>query len=119
MKNKVAIILHSGTETREGAARMVNAFTTAREMIEAGDEVTVILDGASVQWVEELAGTEHKYSSLFEEVRPAVAGGCGFCAVAFDATDQLEAAGIPLMRDYADHPSIRQLVVDGYQLIPF
>ena len=98
---------------------MVNAFMTAREMIEAGDEVTVILDGASVQWVEVLAGTEHPYSSLFEEVRPAIAGGCGAWAVAFDATDQLEANGVPLMRDYDEHPSIRQLMVDGYQLIPF
>jgi predicted peroxiredoxin len=116
---KVGIVLLAGTDTPGDAGRMVNAFITAREAAEAGDEVTVVLDGAGTRWIAELAGTEHKYSRLFDDVKPRIAGACAYCSRAYGVKEQVEAAGIPLLRDYADHPSLRTLIADGYEVIPF
>ena len=116
---KVAIVLLAGTDTPGDTGRMVNALTTASEMGEAGDEVTVVFDGAGTLWIAELSGTEHKYSRLFEEVRPKIAGACAYCSRAYGVKDQVEAAGIQLLREYADHPSLRTLIADGYEVITF
>lgn len=116
---KVAIVLLAGTDTPGDTGRMVNALTTAREMGEAGDDVTVVFDGAGTRWIAELAGTDHKYSRLFEETRSAVAGACAYCSRAYGVRDEVEAAGVPLLREYADHPSLRRLIADGYQVITF
>jgi hypothetical protein len=88
-------------------------------MGEAGDEVTLVFDGAATLWIAELSGTEHKYSGLFEEVRPKIAGACAYCSRAYGVKAQVEAAGIRLLREYADHPSIRTLIADGYEVITF
>jgi hypothetical protein len=116
---KVAIVLLAGTDTPGDMGRMVNALTTARELKEEGDDVTIVLDGAGTRWVAELSDPEHKYSGLLDEVRDAIAGACAYCSRAYGVKDAVEAAGIPLLRDYADHPSIRNLVAQGYQVITF
>jgi hypothetical protein len=116
---KVAIVLLAGTDTPGDMGRMVNALTTARELKEEGDDVTIVLDGAGTRWIAELSDPEHKYSGLLDEVRDAIAGACAYCSRAYGVKDAVEAAGIPLLRDYADHPSIRNLVADGYQVITF
>ena len=116
---KVAIVLLAGTDTPGDTGRMVNALTTAKEMGEAGDDVTVVLDGAGTRWVAELAGAEHRYSPLFEDVKPRIAGACAYCSSAYGVKDQVEAAGVPLLSEYADHPSLRTLITDGYEVITF
>ena len=116
---KVTIVLLAGADTPGDTGRMVNALTTAKEMGEAQDEVTVVLDGAGTRWGAELAGTEHKYSPLFEDIKPLIAGACAYCSRAYGVKDQVEGAGIPLLSEYADHPSVRALIADGYQVITF
>jgi hypothetical protein len=116
---KVAIVLLAGTDTPGDMGRMVNALTTARELKEEGDEVTIVLDGAGTTWVAELSNPEHKYSRLLDEVRDVIAGACAYCSHAYGVKEDVEAAGLPLLRDYADHPSIRSLVVTGYRVITF
>ena len=116
---EVAIVLLAGTDTPGDTGRMVNALTTAKEMGEAGDDVTVVLDGAGTRWVAELAGAEHRYSPLFEDVKPRIAGACAYCSSAYGVKDEVEAAGVPLLSEYADHPSLRTLITDGYEVITF
>jgi hypothetical protein len=84
---KAAIILFADTDRPEGLGRLANALTTAREFIEAGDEIAVIFDGAGVKWVPEVAQPDHKYHGLFEEVRSAVTGACVYCSRAYGVTD--------------------------------
>ena len=43
---KAAVVLLADTTTAEAMGRMVNAFTTAKEFTEAGDEARIIFDGA-------------------------------------------------------------------------
>ena len=116
---KIAIILLAAADTPEGTGRMANALTIVKEFHDAGDEVALIFDGAGVTWIPALADAEQKYHGMFEGVRDAVRGACLYCSRAYGVKDAVEAAGVPFLGDFRDHPSIRSLVNDGYQVITF
>jgi hypothetical protein len=116
--SKIAVMLLADTETAEAMGRMANALTVAKEGKEAGDDVRLLLDGAGTKWAPELAREGHKYHRLFEDVRDR-AGACVYCARAYDVKDQVEAAGVRLLDEYRGHPSVRQLIADGYEVVTF
>jgi len=115
---KIAVILLADTDRPEGMGRMANALTTAKEAKEAGDEIRVILDGVGTKWGAELADESHKYHRLLHDLK-AETGACVYCSRAYGVKDELEAAGIALMDEYKGHPSVRQLIVDGFAVVTF
>ncbi len=48
---KVAIIMQAGPGTHEGLARVFNGLVFAKELSEKGNEVRLIFDGASTEWL--------------------------------------------------------------------
>ena len=116
---KVAVVVLAGTETHEGLARVVNAMVTTKELKEAGDEVRLVFDGAGTAWVGALAKPDHRAHRLFAAVRDRVAGACAYCAHAVDATHDLEREDVHLLDEYEHHPSLRALLVDGFQVLTF
>ena len=70
---KVAVLVLSDTDTREGLGRVVNAMITTKEFKDAEDEVRLIFDGAGTKWVGVLAKPDHRYHELFEAVRGQIA----------------------------------------------
>jgi len=115
---KLAVMILAGTEGKEALGRVVNAMMVAGEFKEAGDDVRIILDGAGVQWAKELRDENHQYHDLFKQVRDRVSV-CKYCANAFQVADAVEGGGLPYGDDFKDHPSMRKLVADGYQVITF
>lgn len=116
---KVAIVVMADTETHGDLGRIANALTTTKEFKEAGDEVTVIFDGAGTKWVGELTKSDHRLNGDFESIRDSVAGACAYCANAFGVKYQVEKSGIPFLDEYNGHPSLQKLVSQGYQVITF
>ena len=116
---KIAIILLAGQDTPEGAGRMANALTTTQEFQEAADDVRLMFDGAGVTWVPRLTDADEKYSRLFETVRPVMSGACLYCSRAYGVKDVIEQSGVPFVSDFKDHPSLRALIADGFQVITF
>lgn len=116
---KIALVVFADSEGHENLARVVNAMTIAKEFKEAGDEVAIVFDGGGTTWIPELASPEHRAHRLFESVRDVVAGACRYCAGAFGVREGVEQAGIRLLDDYKQHPSIRSYVVEGYQVLTF
>ena len=116
---KAAVILFADTDTPEAMGRMANALTTVKEFKEAGDDAILVFDGAATRWVPELAEPGHKYHRLLEDVRDRVQGACVYCARAYGVKDAIEAAGIPLLDDYKGHPSVRDLMAEGRQVVTF
>ncbi len=116
---KIAIIVLAGTETHEASGRVVNALETAKEFKEAGDDVTLVFDGAGVQSLAQISNPTHKSHRLYAAVEEQVAGACSFCADAFGVRAKLEDADIPFLSEHDDHPSLRRLVLEGYQLLTF
>ena len=116
---RIAVVVLADTETHADLGRAVNALETAKELHEAGETVTVIFDGAGTKWIGELANPDHRLHRSFESLRDVISGACRYCATAFGATEGVHAAGIALLGEYEGHPSIRNLVIQGYQVITF
>ncbi len=55
----------------------------------------------------------------FRAIREHVVGACAYCARAYGVKDVIEESDIPLTAEYRDHPSIRTLIVKGYQVVTF
>ncbi len=116
---KLAVVLLAGSDTSEGTGRMANAFITALEAQDAGDEVRIIFDGAGTTWLKTLADPEHKYHRLLNDVRGSITGACLYCARAYGVVEAVEQIGVPLLDEYKAHPSIRGLVADGFHVLTF
>jgi hypothetical protein len=116
---KAAIVVLADTETHADLGRVYNAIETVKEFQEAGDEVTLLFDGAGTKWIGLLANPDHRLRRHFDTVKPTIAGACRFCAAAFGAKAEVEQSGIPLLGEYEGHPSLRKWVAQGYQVITF
>ncbi len=116
---KAAIVLLADAETPEGTGRMANALTTVKEFKDAGDDAVLLFDGAGTRWVPQLADESNKYHGMLQDIRDQVQGACVYCARAYGVKDAIEQAGIPLLDEYRGHPSVRDLMADGRQVVTF
>lgn len=107
------------TETHGDLDRIANALTSANEFKEAGDETTIVFDGAGTKWVAGLSNPDHRLHDAFESVKDTVAGACSYCAGAFGVKEEVEKSDVPLLEEYAEHTSLQRLVSQGYQMITF
>src|SRR6266446_2212361 len=62
---KIGIIVLADTETHADLGRVANALETTKEFHEAGDEVTLIFDGAGTKWVGVLSNPDHRLHRNF------------------------------------------------------
>lgn len=116
---RIAIVVLAGTDGPSDMGRAVNALETAAEAIGTGDDLRLIFDGAGTQWIAALADPEHRYHDLYAEVKPHVTGACQYCANAYGVKPAVVAEGIPLLKEHRGHPSLRGLVVDGFEVLTF
>ena len=117
--SRYALLLSAGPE-RIGTA--LNAVEYALTLDEAGHTVAIYLDGAATQWPGEMATrVDHPLSTGLAAAtdRGVVAGGCAFCANAFDGTEGCREAGIPLLGTAGEEhgPDVARLVDEGYELL--
>jgi hypothetical protein len=115
--NKIAVLVFADSETHADMGRMANALEIVKEFKDAGDEAKLIFDGAGTTWPGKLAEESHPLHPLYKSVKGNIVGACSYCAKAFGAKEGVEKAGIALLSEFEGHPSTRQLVLDGYQII--
>ena len=116
---KAAIVVLADTQSKEGLGRVANALTAAKEFKEENHEVTLVFDGAGTKWIGELSDRDHKYNRHFESVKDDVQGACAYCARAFGVKDEVQQSGVELLGEFEGHPSLAELVAEGYQVITF
>ena len=117
--SKAAVVILADTDTKEALGRVVNGLQVVKEFKEAGDEAIAVFDGAGTRWVPKLADKGHKYHELFASVQDEIAGACEYCAEAFGVTDEVKRTGVEFLGDFEGHPSIRELINSGYQVLTF
>lgn len=115
---KAAFIILAAGDTHESLGRVVNALMGALEYVDRGEAVEVVFDGAGTQAAAAFAEKSHKYHDLFERVRAGMKV-CSYCADAFEMTDKIKAANLPLVDEFKGHPSFRSLVEEGVQVLVF
>jgi len=116
---KIAIVVLADTESHGDLGRVVNALEVVKESQDAGDTVALVFDGAGTKWIPTLDDPSHKRHALWSAVKGSVAGACAYCSVAFGARDGVKAAGVALLDQYDDHPSLRGYVAQGYTVLTF
>jgi hypothetical protein len=116
---KIAIIILSDTETMESMGKVSNAFMLAQEAIEKCDDLKIIFEGTGAKWIGALEDENHKLHELYLSIKDSITGVCLYCATVFGAKSKVLAANIPLISEYKEHPSLRQLFIDDYQVITF
>lgn len=117
--NKVAVVILAGTESHESLGRVVNGLELAKELQDHDDEVQIIFDGAGTEWIPELEDETHDAHPLYEAVKDSIYGACRFCSKAFGVINEIKKTDIELLDEYDQHPSVRNFIVDGYQVVTF
>ena len=117
-ENRYAILLQAGPDDAPAAN---NGFNYALEFDDAGYEVQVFLDGQATKWPGAFADDpDLPFAHDWERIRERglLAGACGYCANAFDATEACENSGIELLSDEMSHaPAVARLADEGYELL--
>lgn len=121
MPRNFGVVLHAGAETHEGLARALHALIYSQELSERGHTVKLIFDGAGTEWLAAFRKAEtdpaKNLGRMFDglKAKGIAYEVCDFCSGAFHVRDDLE--GEPMSGKYMDHPSIADLVDEGYELL--
>ncbi|WP_061961133.1 DsrE family protein [Demequina flava] len=115
--NKIAVVIY---EPASGdLSRVFRGLRVAAEFKAAGDDVAIVFDGSGVESLAELSSSDHKLNSLLESLRDNVRGACDYCANGHGAKDAIEAAGFALKADADGEISIRELALEGRQILNY
>jgi len=114
--SKFAVILHAHPDDMP---RALHALLYTKELNDAGHEVQLLFDGAGTAWIPEFENPEFQYHSVYQAVKSdnLIAGACAYCADAFQTREAISTAGIQFQDQSDGHPSIAQLVQEGFSLI--
>jgi hypothetical protein len=119
MMLKAAFVVLASGDSPESLGRVVNALMGAYEMVESGQEVKIIFDGAGTQAAAALSAPDHKYHDLFRLVQSKVTGICSYCANAYGVPPKIEQANLPFADDFKGHPSFKDPLEEQYQILTF
>lgn len=99
----------------------VHVLLNALDMHEKGDEAVVVFEGASVTLVAELAKEDSPFHGLYVKARQAdvIAGACRACSAKLGALEAVQAEGLPLLDDMSGHPSMKEFMDKGFEIITF
>jgi len=116
---KAAIIILTGNESHADHGRLANGLEAAAEFATTdGDELLVVFDGAGTQWIQNLEDPDSDYHELYQTVRDDAIV-CDYCASAFEVDEAVDESGLTRVDEFDGHPSVRDLVADGYEVITY
>ena len=88
----------------------------AAQLAEAGHEVRVIFEGASVKLVPVLEGEKNPVYMKLKD-KGLIAGICLACSKVLGVYEACEATGLPLLSDMSGHAGMKPFIDEGYQVI--
>ena len=124
MSKTAIVVLSDPNNGEEALGRLFNALFLAFERQEKGQETALIFQGAGVRWAPLVVKDDHPAHGLFAAVSGLLAGVCGGCADVFGASEDVQRAGLSLVRE-TEIPGAGGIIdlsgyLDrGYQLLTF
>jgi len=123
---KTAIVVFSDPKAggEEALGRLFNAMFVTYELKEKSEDVALIFQGAGVRWASEIVKPDHPANALYKAVEDRVVGVCGGCADVFGASEDVQQAGLEMVRD-KEIPGtsgiidLSKYLEDGYRLLTF
>jgi hypothetical protein len=124
MKATIVILSDPKNGSEEALGRVFNGLAAAYDFKQAGDDVSVVFQGAGTRWIGDLTKKDHPAHDLFEAVKDQVAGvSCG-CADVFGASEDAEKSGLDLIKENPvpgtrGMASLRKYAAEGATIITF
>ena len=124
MKATIAIFSDPMNGSEEALGRVFNGLAAAYDFKQAGDDVSVVFQGAGTRWIGELTKQDHPAHELFEAVKDQVAGvSCG-CADVFGGAEEAQKSGFDLIKNNpipgtSGLTSFRTLMSEGSIVLTF
>ncbi|MGM0417048.1 MAG: cytoplasmic protein [Thermodesulfobacteriota bacterium] len=99
----------------------IHVLLNALDMDARGDEVQIVLEGASVKLVPELYREENPQYGLWRKCldRGLVAGVCKACSSKLGTLEAAQKHNLPLLADMSGHPAIAGFREQGCEVITF
>ncbi|MBI3367432.1 MAG: DsrE family protein [Burkholderiales bacterium] len=115
-RHRVAIVVYSALEGA-GRSAIYRNLMFVEELLHHGDDAVIVFDGSGSVAAADLLDEAQAMHPLFQRVRSRVLGVCRHCAKSYGVLDRIERAGLPLLDDDRGHASLRELLVQGRQII--
>ncbi len=120
MKTAIIVLSDPKNGSEESLGRVFNALAAAYDFKNAGQEVSVLFQGAGTRWPEVLEKQDHPAHDLFEAVADTIQGVSCACADVFGA----DTSGYELIKDNSvpkttGLPSLSNLQAQGYNVLTF
>jgi hypothetical protein len=99
----------------------IHVLLNALDMKAKGDEARIIMEGASVQLIPELAQSGHPLNGLWKKNLEAglVEGVCKACSSKLGTLEAAKGQELTLLDDMSGHPSMSAYRDKGYEIITF
>ncbi|TQO20839.1 DsrE/DsrF/DsrH-like protein [Rhodoglobus vestalii] len=114
---KIAVVIYEPITS--DASRVYRGLKTALEFTQAGDDIVVVFDGSGVETLAAITAPSHKMNPLAVALKDNIRGACGFCVASHGVSDEIAAGGWNLLTEYKGEASVRNLVIEGYQILSF
>jgi hypothetical protein len=118
MMHKIALVIYSKLEG-SGKSAVYRALMFADELQRAGDDVSIVFDGAGSVALAEMLQPANSLHATWNKVSRHLRGVCRYCAKSYGVLEALEAAGLPMLVDDKGHASLRALLEEGRQIVTF
>lgn len=95
---------------------MAHLLLNALDLADAGNEVKIIIEGASVSLVPQL---DEEKEELFMKAKAAglFVGACAACSKSFGVYEKNEAAGMKMLHDMSGHAGMKSYFAEGYDVL--
>ena len=99
----------------------IHVLLNALDMKEKDCDVKIVIEGAAVKLIPEVAKTNNPQYELWGKVKSSglIAGVCRACSHKLGTLKDAEAQGLSLLDDMSGHPSMLKYMNDGYEIITF
>jgi hypothetical protein len=99
----------------------IHVLLNALDMKERGHEAGIVIEGAAVRLLPDLAQEQNPLHPLWEKAKAAglVTGVCKACSKKLGTLDSATAQGLSVLEDIGGHPSIARYRDAGYEVITF
>lgn len=99
----------------------IHVLLNALDMKDKGNEVKIIMEGASVKLIPELIKPENPLNKLWEKVikENLIEGACKACSSKLGNLEDAKKQGLTLLDDMSGHPSILGYRDNGFEIITF
>ena len=120
MKTAIIILSDPKSDSEESLGRVFNGLAAAYDYKNAGQEVSILFQGAGTRWPEVLQKENHPAHDLFEAVADKIQGISCACAEVFGA----DTTGYDLIKDNSvpkttGLPSLSKLQEQGFNVLTF